>query len=181
MKLKELYFFRLYQHNRKLFYGILCFTLFTIICNLRGFEITPFFVWGMYSGKEPDSNTYEVQQVIINDSLKVDITNGYTPSTRFLLESPLWYYMSIRDNNDIDPTLSFLQKKLKSHYPLVKPYEHDLSNDSSRINGFIPWYKKYLEEVTKTKINQLQIINTKVHYSGEKIMEDTSYTIAEWH
>src|SRR5204863_1592450 len=116
----------LYRCNSKLFYVILCFVFFTIVCNLLGYEATPFFVWGMYSKKETEPRFYEVQQVIINDNQSVDLTDGYTPSTRFLLQSPLWYYISIRKNNGVDPTISFLQSKLKNRYSLIKPYAHVL-------------------------------------------------------
>ena len=174
-KSEPLYFSRLYQCNRKLFYVILCFVIITIVCNVAGYEATPFFVWAMYSEKETEPRFYEVQQVIINDGQKVDLTNGYTPSTRFLLESPLWYYLSIKKNNETDPTISFLQSKLKNRYSFIKPYESILFNDTNRINAFIPWYRRYVEEITKTKVDDLKIVNTRVHYLHEKIIEDTSY------
>lgn len=177
---KQLYFFRLYRCNRKLFYVILCFVLATIVCNLLGYQATPFFVWGMYSEKEIEPRFYEVQQVIINDSQSIDLTDGYTPSTRFLLNSPLWYYLSIKKNNGTDPTISFLQSKLKNRYSLIKPYEHVLFNDTSNINAFIPWYRKYAEEITKTKVDELKIMNTRVYYLNEKIIEDTSYVFEKW-
>jgi len=179
-KIKQLYFFRLYQCNRKLFYVVLSFVLITIVCNLLGYEATPFFVWGMYSEKEVEPRFYEVQQVIINDSERVDLTNGYTPSTRFLMASPLWYYLSIKKNNGTDPTISFLQSKLKNRYSLIKPYEHILFNDTSRINAFIPWYKRYIEEIIKTKVDDLKIMNTMLYYQDEKLIADTSYIFEKW-
>jgi len=93
--LKQLYFYKLYQYNRKLFYGIFSFVLITIICNLLGYEATPFFVWGMYSEKEIAPDAYEVQEIIINDSIRLDNTSGYTPSTRFYINSPLWYFIAL--------------------------------------------------------------------------------------
>jgi hypothetical protein len=153
----------------------------TIVCNLMGYEATPFFIWGMFSEKEVTPAVYEVQKVIINDSLNLDITNGYTPSTRFLLESPLWYFIAIKENNGVDPTITFLQSKLKSKYAFIKPYEHLLFNDSTRINAFIPWYKNYIEGILKIKIDHLRIINASLYYSNDKIILDTTYTVAEWH
>lgn len=180
-KLEQFYFYRLYRHSKRLFYIILCFVVITVVCNLAGYEATPFFVWGMYSEKETEPRFYEVQQVIINNRERVDLTGGYTPSTRFLLQSPLWYYLSIKSNNGLDPTISFLQSKLKGRYSFIQPYEAVLFNDTSRINAFMPWYKRYIEEVTSVKVDDLKIVNTKVYYLSEKIIEDTSYTIAEWH
>jgi hypothetical protein len=52
--LQDSYLFKLYRHNRKLFYGILCFVFITIACNLAGYEATPFFIWAVYSEKEPE-------------------------------------------------------------------------------------------------------------------------------
>jgi|SRR5688572_29088344 len=179
-KFHQSYFFRLYQINRKLFYLVISFVFATIVGNLLGYEATPFFVWGMYSQKEAEPRFYEVQQVVINDSETIDITQGYTPSTRFLLNSPLWYYMDIKRNNGIDPTISFLHGKLKDRYSLIKPYEQVLFNDTGRIRAFMPWYKEYAEEITNTKVHTLKILNTRVYYLDEKIIEDTSYVFERW-
>jgi hypothetical protein len=179
-KFHRLYFSRLYRINRKLFYLVVSFVFATIVCNLLGYEATPFFVWGMYSQKEAEPRFYEVQQVVINDSKTVDITKGYTPSTRFLLNSPLWYYMDIKKNSGIDPTISFLQAKLKDRYSLIKQYEHVLFNDTSRIAAFMPWYSRYAQEVTNTNVHNLKILNTRVFYLDEKIIEDTSYVFERW-
>jgi hypothetical protein len=179
-KSSRLYFFRLYRSNRKLFFVILSFVFVTIVCNLLGYEATPFFVWGMYSEKQTEPRFYEVQRVIINDSQTIDITGGYTPSTRFLLNSSLWYYMDINKNHGIDPTISFLQSKLRDRYSLIKPYAYILFNDSGRIDAFMPWYRKYVQEVTNTKVDKLTIQNSMVYYLNEKIVEDTSYVFETW-
>jgi len=154
--------------------------LITIICNLLGYEATPFFVWGMYSEKEIAPDAYEVQEIIINDSIRLDNTSGYTPSTRFYINSPLWYFIAIKNDDNIDPTINFLRSKLKHNYSFIKPYEHVLFNDSSRINAFMPWYKNYLEGIAGVKIDHLKIINIKVHYSDQKIIADSNFIIGEW-
>ena len=178
--MNRFYFTKLYNHNRKLFFAILFFTLLTILCNLLGYEATPFFVWGMYSQKENEPAFYNVQQVVINDSTPLDITAGYTPSTRFFLESPLWLYMDIKSNNNIDPSITFLQSKLKNRYSYIKPYENVLFNDNNRVKKFIYWYKKYCEEVSGISIHDLKIVNTRVYFSNQRILKDKSYIAGEW-
>lgn len=147
---------------------------------MRGYEATPFFVWAMYSEKEPDTTEYDVQKIIVNDSIVINTTTGFTPSTRFFLSSPLWYYISIKNNNNVDPTISFLQSKLKQRYSLIEPYQHKLFNDSSRINEFVDWYKRYVEEVSGITIHNLKVINNKVHIDDRKIITDSSFIITEW-
>lgn len=147
---------------------------------MRGYEATPFFVWAMYSDKEPDTTEYNVQKIIVNDSIIINNTTGFTPSTRFFLNTPLWYYISIKRNNNIDPTITFLQSKLKQRYSLIEPYQYKLFNDTSRINAFPKWFKNYVEEVSGITIHHLQIINSTVHIDNKKIITDSSFTVAEW-
>src|SRR5690349_15738420 len=104
------------QHNKKLFQAMALFAAATLLCNLTGNEVTPFFVWGMYSAKEPPVQQYELLQTTINDSVVLNVDDIYTSDTRFYLSSPLGYYKQINDNRGVDPTISFLQEKLHDQY-----------------------------------------------------------------
>ena len=125
-----------------------------MLCNLKGFEITPFYVWGMYSGKESKPTEYPVYKIIANDKL-VDYSTGYFAANRFFLTSPLSYYESLKGSGD--PTFDFLKRKLKGEYYLVQPYTLGLTNSQKAINEFPDWYRKYLEQTTGQKIRSVKV------------------------
>jgi hypothetical protein len=57
---ERFFLYRVYRHNKKLFFLFVFFAGATIACNLMGNEITPFYVWGMYSEKKGVPKEYAV-------------------------------------------------------------------------------------------------------------------------
>ncbi|MGN6604805.1 MAG: hypothetical protein ACTHK8_20275, partial [Ginsengibacter sp.] len=121
MKIERLFLYKVYRHSKKLFFIFLLFTVVTIFCNLTGFEITPFYVWGMYSEKEKPISEYQVYKITA-DGKQIDYSSGYFPANRFFLTSPLDYYADV-SKNGIDPLKYFFQQKLKNEYSLIRPFE----------------------------------------------------------
>jgi predicted small integral membrane protein len=91
--MKETYFFKLYRYDKKWFCVVAIFAGLTLLCNLRGNEVTPFFVWGMYSEKMKPQKDYLVFKTTVNDTLFVDTYSGYSDNTRMFLNAPLAYYI----------------------------------------------------------------------------------------
>src|ERR1044072_3996976 len=110
--MKKTFLYQVWLHNKKLFYIMAVFTVLTVGANLAGDQVTPFFVWGMYSAKEEPVQQYSILQTTINDSMVVNPYDRPICDTRFYLTSPLAWYKRIKDNNSVDPTLSFLQTKV---------------------------------------------------------------------
>jgi len=179
--MRNTYFYQLYQYDRKLFFLTASFTLLTIFFNIRGNEITPFFVWGMYSEREKPIDRYEIFNIKINGNIIIDYTSGYTDANRFFLFSPLSYYKKIKENNSIDPTLDFLQKKLGYRYKSIKQLAEKINNGPREEKMFMNWYKRYLQETTGQQINKLEVNVLTGHFMNrQRIYIDSSYLLEQW-
>lgn len=178
--MKKSFLYEVWLHNRKLFYVMTVFAACTLVINLAGNEVTPFFVWGMYSEKEQPVQEYEILQTTINDSLVVNPYDYYTTDTRFYLYSPLNYYKRIKDNHFTDPTITFLQTKLQQHYDRVRFLEKPLFNAGLQKQDLLNWYARYLKQVTKINITSVQVDVVKAHYNNQHLITDSVYLFEKW-
>jgi hypothetical protein len=157
------------------------FSILTICTNLTGDEVTPFFVWGMYSAREEPVQQYSILQTTINDSIVVNAYDQPVSDTRFYLTSPLAYYKRIKDNNNVDPTLSFLQAKLSpERFKKLAFLQASLFNTSQQIDSFFTWYARYLLQVTHTPVQSIRIDEIKTHYAGPKLVVDSIHQFERW-
>ena len=179
--MKNSFFYRLYVSDKKLFLFVAVFSGLTIFCNIRGDEITPFFVWAMYSEKEDTTNRYEIFKTLVNDSVLVDYSSGYTNDNRFLLSSPLSYYNKIKKNNLIDPTISFLQEKLGPGYATIQPVAEEVLDGREDQQMFTSWYKRYLEQTMDISIHAIKVNALAGHFTaGQQLQIDSGYFVIEW-
>jgi hypothetical protein len=153
----------------------------TFFTNLLGWQVTPFFVWGMYSEKEDTSNYRPVLKITINDSSVINYSSGYTDANRFFLTSPLELYILMKKNNRKDPTEIFLKKKIDKNFSLIQNASTKVLNGAKEYNLFLPWYKKYLEKTTQIKIHTYKIELLKAGYTdSNKIEIYSSELIDTW-
>lgn len=178
--MKNTFLYSVYRHSPRLFYTMAAFAALTVFFNAIGDEVTPFFVWGMYSKKEVPVARYEVLRTTINDSLVVDATTGYPDATRFYLKTPLASYKKLKDNGGIDPTKSFLQQKLKTHYNQLPFSEATLFNTDVSTQSFFDWYSRYLHTVTAIDVQSIKVDVVQVHYNQGKIVQDSTYLFEQW-
>ncbi len=162
--MENFFLYKVYRYNKKLFFFFLAFAVFTLFCNLAGFEITPFYVWGMYSQKEIAPKEYPVFRIIANGKL-VDYSSGYFPANRFFLQSPLAYYAQAKTEGD--PTAVFLEQKLKDKYSFVQPYAPRVLNSGKEISEFPAWYSRYLQQTTGEKVDSLKVDLLQISYQND--------------
>lgn len=157
------------------------FGVLTIATNLAGDEVTPFFVWGMYSAKEEPVQQYSILQTTINDSIVVNTYDWPISDTRFYLTSPLAHYKRIKDNNNVDPTLSFLQRKTNLEwFKQTVIMQGPLFNTRRQTDSFFSWYARYLQQATSTPVQSIRIDEIKVHYAGPKLVVDSIHLFERW-
>jgi hypothetical protein len=179
--MKKTFLYQVWQHNRKLFYIMAAFSVITIGTNLTGDEVTPFFVWGMYSAKEEPAQQYSILQTTINDSIVVNAYNSPVSDTRFYLTAPLAWYKRIRENNNVDPTRSFLQAKLNpERFKKLGFLQGSLFNSGPQVDSFFTWYARYLLHVTNTPVHSIRIDEVKGHYAGSKFVVDSIQLFERW-
>ena len=179
--MKRTFLYQVWQHDKRLFFVLAAFCLATLITNLLGDQISPFFVWGMYSEKEAPAVQYTLLRSTVNDSLVIDHSAGRPTGTLFYLQTPLSYYKQIKDNGQIDPTVSLLRSKLGERYEVIKPLEATLFNSGREQAAFLPWYNRYLQSITGTPVTSLTIDALQVHYDPQQqIITDTTYLFEQW-
>lgn len=178
--MKKTFLYQVWLHNPKLFYIMAAFTVLTVCGNLFGDEVTPFFVWGMYSEKEKPVQQYELLKTTINDSMIVNVYDYPTTDTRFYLSGPLAWFKKIKDNNNQDPTISFLQTKLQSHYDNIRFLERSLFNTGPQQQAFLTWYAQYLQQVTNQPVRSLRIDVVRAHYTNQNLIVDSVYLFSTW-
>lgn len=180
--MKKTFLYRVWQHDRRLFFVLSGLGIATLFFNLLGTQLTPFFVWGMYSEKEQPVVQYEVLRTKVNDQLVINTSTGYPPGTRFYLGSPLSYYRRIKANGDIDPTITFLRSKTGAAYnDYIQPWEDRLVNPPYRLQAFPYWYVRYLQKATGLSIDNLKVDVLLVHYdNSQRIIIDSTYPLLQW-
>lgn len=177
---KNTFLYKVYKVDKRLFFFLTSFFLLTLFANILGDEVTPFFVFGMYSEKEKEQRTYEVLKVIINDSIdlaKSDDAYYNNP----LVKASLFYYISIKQNGGVDPTISFLKSKLKQHYSIIQCIERRVFNDQKDIEAFIPWYTNYMEQIIRKPVNSVWAGKHYVRYNSfGTVVVDSTKAFLEW-
>lgn len=175
--ISRLFLYKVYKFNKKLFTFFVTFAGLTMMGNLTGNEVTPFFVWGMYSEKEAPPTDYEIFRITVNNKI-VDYTTGYLPSNRFFLQSPLIYYTMMK--NGEDPTALFLRRKLKNRFSTIQPYASDVLNSTKEYKEFPLWYQRYLQQTTGERIQNFKVEVLKTSFdSGNAIKINSSYTLID--
>jgi hypothetical protein len=175
--MENVFLYKVYRYNKKLFFFFLAFAGFTLFCNLAGFEITPFYVWGMYSQKETPVKEYPVYKITANGKL-VDYSTGYFPANRFFLLSPLSYYGSIKTPDD--PTDIFLKEKLKERYEWVRPYAGRVLNSPQEVKEFPAWFSRYVGQTKGERIKNLKVELLLVSYEKDNSIKiDSIHTIID--
>jgi len=172
--MEKYFLYKVYRYNKKLFFFFLAFAGFSLFCNLAGFEITPFYVWGMYSQKEIQPKEYPIFKITANEKL-VDYSTGYFPANRFFLLSPLSYYASVKTPED--PTSIFLKEKLKEKYEWVKQYADKVLNSPKEVEEFPGWFKNYIGQTTGEKVQSLKVELLLVSYENNNSIKIDSVHI----
>ncbi len=171
--MKRSYLARVFASDKRLFLFIAGFAGLTLLCNLAGHEVTPFFVWGMYSRHEKVVDQYEVPVTMLDDGSQVDASAGYTDNTRFFLNSPLLMYMGIRENGGVD---------LQGHgLRGFGPLKDRLFNGAFALGAFPAWYGRYVSVVTGREGIGGSIEVRRIHYDdNQHIIVDSSYLLTKW-
>ncbi len=163
--MNKAYLKRLYQHNRLIFGWVSLFVLGTLFSNFMGDEISPFFVWGMFSEKLENKKEQAVIEIYINNEA-YNYTKELSNFNRHMLMSPIGYYKKILDNDGQDPFQNFLESKLGNTYQKLIPLLPYISNTSEQIKAFKTWLKEYLACSSGKEIQSFRVIE--VLYSFEK-------------
>lgn len=153
------------------------FTACTLITTLMGDEVTPFFVWGMFSAKETPQYEQEIVEIRIND----EVFNYYESLTNFnrhMLVVPIEYYAQMQRNKGVHPTRSFFQERLSDEkYKRIYPILSQITNDAKIKTEFEDWVLRYADNSTNEPIDRIEVFLNTYQYESPKrlilIKQDT--------
>lgn len=146
--MKNSFLYLLYKQDRKLFFGILLCGMLHVLANVTGFQITPFFVWGMYSAKEESPTSYPVFS-IANASDTLTISTGYSDNTRFYLQAPLLFAFGYLQGKDEQQ--QWWEKHAPSWYQEGITRQPSFGHPKSEWNLFTGWHARYIHKHTSLK------------------------------
>jgi hypothetical protein len=151
------YLHRLFKHHLGLGLVVSSFVGLSLFFNLIGDQVTPFFVWGMFSQPELPKPTQAVWQFLA-DGEEVNYSCFEVGNMeRFYLLTPLEKLKAMKDANGQHPTRLFLKEKLGAQYATVAPIVERITNDETDYVAFGEWLKRYTSSVVGKPIEQLEI------------------------
>ncbi len=128
----------------------------TAITNLLGDQVTPFFVWAMFSKKETHKDFHKVVRIDVNGR-QLKYSRQRLDANRHILRSTASRYAEMIDNANEDPTRTFFKEKLGLHYKTVKTPLERITNTPEQYAEFEEWFFRYLQSSTKEEISTLRV------------------------
>jgi hypothetical protein len=156
------------QYSRLGFHTFLCFGLGSILANIIGMEITPFFVWGMFSKPEKPTETYQVTRIFL-DEKELNYTSWNTNLfQRYYMTNPRAYALNgITAYGGKDPNRTFLEQKLDKS-SLLAPYLAQITNDSIDFVAFEVWQKRYFSGAYGCSVMHVQVCTDTISFVHQK-------------
>jgi hypothetical protein len=167
----NLFFVKVFKHNKFLFILFLGFTLGSLFFNYKTVETTPFFVWGMYSAKETVPQSHKIIVVKYNNSKMLCMPHTYQEPMSMMVYFTLNYYTDILQNNNKD----YLQRNLESNYyikyPFIKKFGAKLYTNPNEVANYLPWLKKYIASIVNEPVTNFDVYQCQVKYNVQQHVE----------
>jgi len=168
------YFQHLKTHSKTLYRSIVIFCGLTLLLTLAGHQITPFFLWAMFSEKVEVQPNQEIISIKINGE-PFNYTQELIDANRHIVIGTIGHYYDMKSGSDTDPTRQFFQQKLDGQYATFQPLIEQMTNDSTQYSAFENWLHCYLERSTHQDIQTLEIDiqNWQYQANGQLIYQDS--------
>lgn len=138
-KYHNLFLYRVYRQSKLLFWAMMVFIIGQGFFTWKGVDTMPFYNWGMFSGRFPDKEQYEV--------LYINVDGRYVPLTKLprtklnVLEKAIRYYLLMEENGFRDGMDGVIESRFKGRlgdeaYHFVY---HRLSNTGMQKEVFANW------------------------------------------
>lgn len=153
-----LHFFKnLYKRQPKLFYLFGSFCILQVLFSLIKLEVTPFFLYGMFSEKVMPSDTLSERSVWVDGQ---QLKNTHLWHKEYLvIEETAKKYALIKQNGSID----MVQTRVENRYPFlthsfVYPFlKTKIYNKPSDMSVFQQWFKQTCADMLNKDVQQVTI------------------------
>ena len=155
--LKNLYLYRLYQTNKRWFVVFILFIAGSIVTHRTGVEITPFFVWGMYSSRDTVKPSYEILEVTINGNEKLNLDKTIAEPYRMMVYTSFDKYNKYVNNGNIDSLQFYRVGEPGLLHRLQHYFAAHSANTTEAIKQYPAWLKRYLSGALNKKIEKIKV------------------------
>jgi len=142
----------------KLFYFFLFFFIVQVLLLVLKLEVTPFFLYGMYSEKVPASNIYKTTTVYADE--KDIATLNFSAREADLLLTGIDNYLALKNNQGID----VVQTRVETRYPFFTnsvfypPLKSKIYNSPQSVALFESWFKQKCNRLTPAPVDTISVV-----------------------
>lgn len=151
------FFKNLYKRQPKLFYLFGSFCMVQLLLALIKLEVTPFFLYGMFSEKVIPSDTISERSVWV-DGIQLKNTH-LLHKEHLLIEETVKKYVLIKKNGGID----IVQTRVEARYPfLTQSFAYPflktrIYNIPKDVLAFQHWFKQTCEDLLHKDVQRVTI------------------------
>jgi len=157
-KVMFLHFFKnLYERQPKLFYLFGSFCILQVLVNLIKLEVTPFFLYGMFSEKVVPSDTLTERSVWVDGQLLKNTHLWH--KEHLVIDETAKKYVLIKQNDSTD----IVQTRVENRYPFLTqsflyPFlKARIYNTPSDFSDFQHWFKQACAKMLNKEVKQITI------------------------
>jgi len=149
-----MFFKKLYQHSKLLFWIFISFLFAFVFLNYKwGVVATPVYQYGMYSGPIYLSDTLHLMQVNINGE-KLNMGKYSFASKDKMLVMPDRYLKSLHQNKAIQQSL----QRIFTPVGMGSLFKSDKFVHQVQPQLFMQWYRNQLQNFIHEEINSIEIL-----------------------
>lgn len=174
--LKELYLIRLFRQNKFLFTAVCIFIFFQHFFYIKDNGSFPWFVWSMYSYKEPLPQTVIQTEIYVNGKrLNISKIPIWQEAT---LTHTFQKYHELEQTEFIDPLDTIVKKRTNSLPPFVYSYAAGkICNHYDEAKNYPLWLTNYISrQITCKPVHLLEVKEMHYQYTGGKFIQSDSGT-----
>ena len=156
---------RVYKVDKPLFFILALFFSATIGFNLLKLQTTPFFLWGMYSLKVPESATYPYLQVTYDHGQVLNLRHTWNEPQKTYLYGPLGRYVYDKADASADPFTIYMETWRKKH-PRFAGLAQGLTMTQNDLDRYPAWLRSYVSTVTGTSVGEITVLQKRVSFGA---------------
>jgi|GEM_PF-2329374 len=151
---------RLKQTDYKVYFFVLGFIFIQLFLTFLKLEVTPFFLYGMYSEKIAVSDTFSEISITVNDKTLESYNSPMRE--RYLLETNMVNYEEMKTNNHVDILKSRIEKRYpfiynSALYPFIK---EKIYNSSQSQEQYKTWLRRKCLKIANITDGEVKVIRT---------------------
>lgn len=128
-------------------------------------EITPFYVWAMYSTPIPEDDSFSIYTFEYNDGQVFQEVHTWNDYYEMMFPYTISHYMAIKDNggepNRIRMTSAFNQVGIDTSFL------DNIYNTNADIVEYPYWLKRYMQEHLNEQLNSFSVYRKWLQYNEE--------------